>query len=99
VNRGVVDVSMHEDNIVEIESSGHLFHVESKHLSSLQDNTLCQKTTRQYLGNALISKAGKHSRFNRQFIYPVLRPIENKMQSIEAKVDSPMLSANPPKRR
>jgi hypothetical protein len=65
VNRGVVDVSTHEKNIVEIESSGHLFDVESKHLSSLQDNTLCQKATRLYFGNALTSKEGKGSRASR----------------------------------
>ncbi|KAK3152227.1 hypothetical protein QOZ80_2BG0156110 [Eleusine coracana subsp. coracana] len=48
---------------------------------------------------ALTSKAGKRSRASRQFIYPVLRPIENKLQWMEAKLDSPVLSANPPKRR
>ncbi|TVU32736.1 hypothetical protein EJB05_24492 [Eragrostis curvula] len=46
----------------------------------------------------LTSKAGKRAR-GRQFIYPVLRPIENKLQWMEVKLDSPMLSANPSKRR
>uniref|UniRef100_A0A0A9DDF5 Protein JASON n=1 Tax=Arundo donax TaxID=35708 RepID=A0A0A9DDF5_ARUDO len=45
------------------------------------------------------SKSGKRSRASRQFIYPVLRPIENKLQWMEARVDSPVLSSNPPKRR
>jgi hypothetical protein len=47
---------------------------------------------------ALTSKAGKRSRTSRQFIYPILRPIENKMQWMEAKVDSPVLPVNPLKR-
>ncbi|KAJ1278048.1 hypothetical protein BS78_04G050200 [Paspalum vaginatum] len=45
------------------------------------------------------SKPGKRSRASRQFIYPVLRPIENKLQWMEAKAESPVLSSNPPKRR
>jgi hypothetical protein len=113
------DVWTHEENIVETESSEHLFDAESEPLSSLQDNTFCQKTTNQMTDSpfptplvlrgdiqtpgtvytALTSKAGKRSRASRQFIYPVLRPIENKMQWMEANVDSPVLSANPPKRR
>ncbi|KAL6629904.1 hypothetical protein ACP70R_029669 [Stipagrostis hirtigluma subsp. patula] len=44
-------------------------------------------------------KSGKRARASRQFIYPVLRPIENKLQWMELKVDSPVLSSNPPKRR
>jgi hypothetical protein len=115
-------VSTHEENIVEIESSDHLVDAESKHLSSLQDDNLCQKTTKQtgssdspfptplvirgdiqtpgtVYTTPLTSKAGKRSRASRQFIYPVLMPIENKMQWMEAKVDLPMLSANPPKRK
>ncbi|XP_062217259.1 protein JASON-like isoform X2 [Phragmites australis] len=45
------------------------------------------------------SKSGKRARASRQFIYPVLRPIENKLQWMELRVDSPELSSNPPKRR
>ncbi|XP_066325002.1 protein JASON-like isoform X3 [Miscanthus floridulus] len=45
------------------------------------------------------SKPGKRTRASRQFIYPVLRPIENKMQWMELKAESPVLSSNPPKRR
>lgn len=44
-------------------------------------------------------KPGKRTRASRQFIYPVLRPIENKMQWMELKAESPVLSSNPPKRR
>ncbi|OEL23410.1 hypothetical protein BAE44_0015572 [Dichanthelium oligosanthes] len=45
------------------------------------------------------SKRGKRARASRQFIYPVLRPIENKLQWMELKAESPVLSSNPPKRR
>lgn len=45
------------------------------------------------------SKPGKRTRASRQFIYPVLRPIENKMQWMELKAESPVLASNPPKRR
>ncbi|KAG8069865.1 hypothetical protein GUJ93_ZPchr0006g44561 [Zizania palustris] len=45
-------------------------------------------------------RSGKRSRANKQFIYPVLRPIENKLQWMELRDDSsPVLSSNPPKRR
>ncbi|CAO2044678.1 unnamed protein product [Urochloa humidicola] len=45
------------------------------------------------------SKPGKRARASRQFIYPVLRPIENKLQWMELKAESPVLASNPPKRR
>ncbi|RCV05325.1 hypothetical protein SETIT_1G074700v2 [Setaria italica] len=46
------------------------------------------------------SKHGKRARASRQFIYPVLRPIENKLQWMELKAaESPVLASNPPKRR
>lgn len=45
-------------------------------------------------------KSGKRGRTNRQFIYPVLRPVENKLQWLELKDESsPLPSSNPPKRR
>uniref|UniRef100_A0A0E0G1W4 Protein JASON n=1 Tax=Oryza nivara TaxID=4536 RepID=A0A0E0G1W4_ORYNI len=45
-------------------------------------------------------RSGKRARTNKQFIYPVLRPIENKLQWMELRDDSsPILSFNPPKRR
>lgn len=45
-------------------------------------------------------RSGKRARTSRQFIYPVLRPIENKLQWTELRDDSsPVLSSNPPKRR
>ncbi|KAL6888728.1 hypothetical protein ACP4OV_009754 [Aristida adscensionis] len=46
-------------------------------------------------------KSGKRERASRQFIYPVLRPIENKLEwmEMELRVDSPVLASNPPKRR
>lgn len=46
------------------------------------------------------SNHGKRTRASRQFIYPVLRPIENKLQWMELKAaESPVLASNPPKRR
>ena len=45
------------------------------------------------------SKPGKRARASRQFIYPVLRPIENKLQWMELKAESPVVASNPPKRR
>ncbi|XP_039788324.1 protein JASON-like isoform X2 [Panicum virgatum] len=45
------------------------------------------------------SKPGKRARASRQFIYPVLRPIENKLQWMEVKAESPVVASNPPKRR
>ncbi|XP_062223990.1 protein JASON-like isoform X2 [Phragmites australis] len=45
------------------------------------------------------SKSGKRARASRQFIYPVLKSIENKLQWMEARMDSPVLSSKPPKRR
>ncbi|CAL4971170.1 unnamed protein product [Urochloa decumbens] len=45
------------------------------------------------------SKPGKRARASRQFIYPVLRPIENKLQWMELKAESPVLASHPPKRR
>ncbi|KAF8691168.1 hypothetical protein HU200_040282 [Digitaria exilis] len=45
------------------------------------------------------SKPGKRARASRQFIYPVLRPIENKLQRMELKAESPVVASNPPKRR
>uniref|UniRef100_J3L9X7 Uncharacterized protein n=1 Tax=Oryza brachyantha TaxID=4533 RepID=J3L9X7_ORYBR len=45
-------------------------------------------------------RSGKRARANKQFIYPVLRPIENKLQWMELRDDSsPVLLSNPPKRR
>uniref|UniRef100_A0A0E0CG89 Protein JASON n=1 Tax=Oryza meridionalis TaxID=40149 RepID=A0A0E0CG89_9ORYZ len=45
-------------------------------------------------------RSGKRARTNKQFIYPVLRPIENKLQWMELRDDSsPVLLFNPPKRR
>jgi len=44
-------------------------------------------------------KPGKRARASRQFIYPVLRPIENKLQWMELKAESPVVASNPPKRR
>ncbi|CAM0946637.1 unnamed protein product [Alopecurus aequalis] len=50
-----------------------------------------------YQGNF---KSGKRGRTGRQFIYPVLRPIENKLQWMELRDESsPVVASHPPKRR
>ncbi|KAL5200481.1 hypothetical protein ABZP36_021684 [Zizania latifolia] len=46
------------------------------------------------------SMLGKRVWTRKQFVYPILRPIENNLQSMELIEDSsPMLPSNPPKRR
>uniref|UniRef100_A0A0A9FQJ3 Uncharacterized protein n=1 Tax=Arundo donax TaxID=35708 RepID=A0A0A9FQJ3_ARUDO len=46
------------------------------------------------------SMSGKRMRTMKQFIYPVLRPIENSLQRMELTENpSPLSSSNPPKRR
>lgn len=50
-----------------------------------------------YQGNV---KSGKRGRTGKQFIYPVLRPIENKLQWMELRDESsPAVASHPPKRR
>ena len=50
-----------------------------------------------YQGNF---KSGKRGRTGKQFIYPVLRPIENKLQWMEQRDESsPVVASHPPKRR
>uniref|UniRef100_A0A453NG49 Protein JASON n=2 Tax=Aegilops tauschii subsp. strangulata TaxID=200361 RepID=A0A453NG49_AEGTS len=45
-------------------------------------------------------KPGKRGRASKQFVYPVLRPIENKLQWTELRDESsPMVASHPPKRR
>ncbi|XP_047076374.1 protein JASON-like [Lolium rigidum] len=45
-------------------------------------------------------KTGKRGRTGKQFIYPVLRPIENKLEWMELRDESsPMIASHPPKRR
>uniref|UniRef100_A0ACD5V5F7 Uncharacterized protein n=1 Tax=Avena sativa TaxID=4498 RepID=A0ACD5V5F7_AVESA len=49
-----------------------------------------------YQGSA---KTGKRGRTGKQFVYPVLRPIENKLQWMELRDESsPMVPSHPPKR-
>lgn len=53
-----------------------------------------------YTSHRGASISGKHVRTRKQFIYPVLRPIENRLQQMELTEDSsPLPSSNPPKRR
>lgn len=45
-------------------------------------------------------KPGKRGRASKQFVYPVLRPIENKLQWTELRDESsPVVASHPPKRR
>ncbi|GJN19081.1 hypothetical protein PR202_gb06318 [Eleusine coracana subsp. coracana] len=90
------DIMSFEESIVE--NSEHLLGVESEPLSSLQDEPSCQKTTNQMTDSS-------DSPFPTPLVLrgdiqtPRTVPIENKLQWMEAKLDSPVLSANPPKRR
>ncbi|XP_062229535.1 protein JASON-like isoform X2 [Phragmites australis] len=53
-----------------------------------------------YTSHRGASMSGKRVRTRKQFIYPVLRPIENKLQQMELTEDSsPLASFNPPKKR
>ncbi|CAN6206973.1 unnamed protein product [Urochloa humidicola] len=53
-----------------------------------------------YTSHRGASMSGKRVQTRKQFIYPVLRPIENKLKQMELTEDSsPLLSSNPPKRR
>ncbi|KAJ1260325.1 hypothetical protein BS78_10G223500 [Paspalum vaginatum] len=64
----------------------------------LRDDMQTPGTVYTSHGGTSISR--KHVRTRKQFIYPVLRPIENRLQQMELAEDSsPLLSSNPPKRR
>ncbi|CAL5049219.1 unnamed protein product [Urochloa decumbens] len=53
-----------------------------------------------YTSHRGASMSGKRVQTRKQFIYPVLRPIENRLQQMKLTEDSsPLLSSNPPKRR
>uniref|UniRef100_A0A0A9CD64 Protein JASON n=1 Tax=Arundo donax TaxID=35708 RepID=A0A0A9CD64_ARUDO len=53
-----------------------------------------------YTSHRGASMSGKRVRTRKQFIYPVLRPIENSLQRMElTEHPSPLSSSNPPKRR
>lgn len=52
-----------------------------------------------YASHRGASLSGKLVQTRKQFIYPILRPIENRLEQMELKEDSlPLLSFNPPKR-
>ncbi|XP_022681712.1 protein JASON isoform X2 [Setaria italica] len=53
-----------------------------------------------YTSHRGASMSGKRVQTRKQFIYPVLRPIENRVKQMELAEDSsPLLSSNPPKKR
>ncbi|OEL26683.1 hypothetical protein BAE44_0012296 [Dichanthelium oligosanthes] len=53
-----------------------------------------------YTSHRGASMSGKRVQTRKQFIYPILRPIENRLEQMEVREDSlPLPSSNPPKRR